>query len=84
VDGQEKMDQEADIQENKKGSMSKSKDSRNRGFEEKAHLNLDQKVFESNHKEIFGEQKKFCDHCENRIAYCECPKYKDDKKEERR
>jgi hypothetical protein len=54
--------------------MSKGKDSRNRGFEEKAHLNVDAKTYENNHKEIFGEQKKFCDNCEKRLSLCECSK----------
>lgn len=63
--------------------MNKPKDSRNRGFEEKAHLNLNQETFEKNHKDIFGEQKKFCEECDSRIAYCECKKEPEQKENQK-
>jgi hypothetical protein len=59
--------------------MTSKKDSRNRGFEEKAHLNTDQETFEKNHEDIFGAKKKFCEVCGNRIAYCECIQPLDEK-----
>lgn len=51
------------------------KDSRNRGFEEKAHLNIDHDKYVKNYHEIFGLPKsQFCDTCEKRFSYCECSK----------
>lgn len=45
------------------------------GVVENAEFNIDQKVYTEEHVRIFGEGKKqFCDTCEKRLSYCECPK----------
>jgi hypothetical protein len=37
--------------------MTAKKDSRNRGFEEKAHLNIDQQAYEEGYERIFGNKE---------------------------
>lgn len=41
--------------------MTAKKDSRNRGFEEKAHLNVDQNAYEEGYERIFGKKENSVD-----------------------
>lgn len=43
------------------------------GVTEVASIRMDQDKYSENHKQIFGEpEKKFCDNCDQRFAYCKC------------
>lgn len=45
------------------------------GVEEVASLRTDMEKFGQEHERIFGKKESpFCDTCEKRHAFCECPK----------